>query len=63
MDVHVGRLETTVSAVDDRSEMTPEFLDRVAAAVIARLQARESSESARRDEAATWTSVREGRTR
>lgn len=63
MDVHVGRLETTVSAVDDRSEITPEFLDRVTAAVLARLQAQESSESARRDEAATWTSVRDGRTR
>lgn len=63
MDVHVGRMETTVQAVDDRSSLTPELLEAVTAAVIRRLEAREASESARRDEAATWSSVRDGRTR
>ena len=63
MDVHVGRMETTVSAVDDYSPLTPEFLDAVTAAVETRLHAREAAEAARRDEAATWSSVRDGRTR
>lgn len=63
MDVHVGRLETTVRAVDDRTLLSPEVLDAVAAAVMARIDAREAAECARRDEAATWSSVRDGRTR
>ena len=65
MDVHVGRAGDHGAARSTTAPLiSPEVLDAVIAAVLAPARARRSrSESARRDEAATWTSVRDGRTR
>jgi hypothetical protein len=60
MDVHIGELEATVRAVDDRSLLTPEVLDAVADAVAIRLEHRRQSDRARHDEARPWGSVLAG---
>jgi hypothetical protein len=60
MDVHIGEMETTVRAVDDRSLLSPAVLDAVVEAVVARLEQRRRLDAARRDEATTWGSVRSG---
>ncbi|GGL14686.1 hypothetical protein [Nocardia jinanensis] len=60
MDVHIGEIDTTVRAVDDRSLLSPEVLDAVAQAVLERLEQRRRLDAARRDEATLWGSVREG---
>lgn len=59
MDVHIGEIETTVRAVDDRSVLSPQVLEALVAAVLERLDARDRSERARGDEARPWTSVRD----
>ena len=53
MDVHIGEMDTTVRAVDDRSLLSPDVLDAVAEAVVARLEQRHRLEAcaARRVEA------------
>ena len=58
MDVHIGEMDATVRAVDDRSLLSPDVLDAVANAVLARLDERKRHECARRDEATPWRSVR-----
>lgn len=57
MDVHIGELDATVRAVDDRSLLSPEILDAVADAVLSRLEQRRSRDAARRDESMPWGSV------
>lgn len=57
MDVHIGEMEATVRAVDDRSLLSPEILDAVADAVLTRLEHRRRLDAARRDEAMPWGSV------
>jgi hypothetical protein len=60
MDVHIGEMETTVRTVDDRSLLSPDVLDAVAAAVMQRLDQRRREDAARCDEATPWVSVRSG---
>lgn len=60
MDVHIGEMEATVRAVDDRSLLSPDVLDAVAQEVLDRLDRRRQDESRRRDDATPWASVRSG---
>lgn len=59
MEVHIGELNAEVRAVDDRTLVSPEVLDVVVAAVLRRLEARESTEAARRADSSLWGSARE----
>jgi hypothetical protein len=49
MDVHIGRVDATVHAVDDDALLTPDLLDRIAAEVRRRLAA-DRDRTARDDE-------------
>jgi hypothetical protein len=57
-DTSVGYVALTVSAVEDRTLLSPEVLDAVCTEVIRRLDRRQASTTAQRDEAALWPSVR-----
>lgn len=59
MEVHIGELSAQVRAVDDRTLVSPEVLEEVVALVLRRLDARESTRAAERDERALWGSARE----
>lgn len=62
MDVHIGELNATVRAVDDRTLVSPEVLDVVVREVLRQLESRRAGEEARREDSSLWDSVRwEGR--
>lgn len=58
MNTSVDHVSFTVSAVDDRTLLSPEVLDVVVGEVIRRIDQRQASAAARRDEMAIWPSVR-----
>lgn len=59
MDIHIGELNAEVRAVDDRTLASPEVLEMVVAEVLRRLESRQGTEAARREDASLWGSVRE----
>ncbi len=58
MDTSVEHVSLTVSAVDDRTLLSPEVMEVVVNEVMRRIDQRQASASARRDEMAVWPSVR-----
>jgi hypothetical protein len=56
----VGEVDLRVQPVDDRTLLSPDVLDRVVAAVIARLDERDRSQAGARADRAMWNSVRKG---
>jgi hypothetical protein len=58
MDVHIGRLDAEVTAVDDRTLLSPEVLEAVVRAVLARLQREREAERRHADDVRVWPSVR-----
>ncbi|EID74486.1 MULTISPECIES: hypothetical protein [Rhodococcus] len=60
MDVHIGEMDATVRAVDDRSLLSPDVIDAVTQAVLQRLDQRRADEARRHDDATPWASVRSG---
>lgn len=59
MDLHIGEVNAEVRAVDDRTLVSPEVLEVVVAAVLRRLDARQSSQDAQRADSAMWSSALE----
>jgi hypothetical protein len=60
MELHIGRVDSEVRAVDDRSLLSPDVLDRVVAEVMRALDGRRAVEVRRTDDAALRSSVRTG---
>jgi hypothetical protein len=58
MDTSIGHVSLTVSAVDDRTLLSPDVMEVVVAEVIRRLDAQRSSAAAQREERSLWPSVR-----
>jgi hypothetical protein len=58
MNASVEHVAFTVTAVDDRTLLSPEVLDTVVTEVIRRLDRRASSAATQRDEMTIWPSVR-----
>jgi len=60
VDVHIGEVESEVRAVDDRSLLSPDVLERIVAATVARLDDMKASKERGRDDTQLWHSVRAG---
>jgi hypothetical protein len=58
MDVHIGRLDAEVTAVDDRTLLSPEVLDVVVRTIVARLEREMDADRRHADDVAMWPSVR-----
>jgi hypothetical protein len=58
MDVHIGRLDAEVTAVDDRTLLSPEVLDVVVRTVLARLERETEADRRHADDVTMWPSVR-----
>ena len=59
MDVHIEQADVTVRAVDDRSLLSPDVLERIVEAVIARMAERRAEESRQSSDRQLWRSVRD----
>lgn len=59
-DFEVGEVDLRIQPVDDRTLLSPDVLDRVVGAVIARLDERERGEAGAQADRAMWNSVRKG---
>ena len=60
MNLHIGEFSSEVRPVDDRSLLDDQVVERLAAEVARKLDARQSSEARRDGEAQLWGSVRSG---
>jgi hypothetical protein len=58
MDVHIGHLDAEVTAVDDRSLLSPEVLEVIVRAVLARIERATEVQERHRDDVTMWPSVR-----
>jgi hypothetical protein len=58
MDLDLPKVDVRVTAVDDRTLLSPEVMEAVVTEVMARMERRRSSAASARDEAALWPSVR-----
>ena len=58
MDLDLPKVDVRVTAVDDRTLLSPEVMKTVVAAVMARMERRHSSNANAKDDAAMWPSVR-----
>ena len=56
----VGEVDLRVQPVDDRTLLSPDVLERVVSAVVARLDERNRGRAAAAGDRAMWNSVREG---
>ncbi|MFD2081324.1 hypothetical protein SAMN05421678_12630 [Actinopolymorpha cephalotaxi] len=54
----VGEIDLRIQPVDDRTLLSPDVLDRVVSAVIARLDERERTQAGAKSDRAMWNSVR-----
>ena len=59
-DFEVGEVDLRIQPVDDRTLLSPDVLERVVGAVIARLDERGRSQAGAQDDRAMWNSVRKG---
>lgn len=59
MDVHIGRLDTTVTAVDDQNLLSPDVLQAIVTAVVERLGREQRAAERHGDDTAMWPSVRD----
>jgi hypothetical protein len=60
MQMHIRRFESEIHAIDDRSLLSPDVLDRVVAEVLRALDLRRAGDARRADDAALRSSVRAG---
>jgi len=58
MDLDIGTTELEVRPVDDRTLLSPDVLEAVVRAVVARLEGRADSSALARDDRGMWNSVR-----
>jgi hypothetical protein len=56
----VGEIDLRIQPVDDRTLLSPDVLERVVAAVVARLDDRERTHAGGLADRGLWNSVREG---
>jgi hypothetical protein len=56
--VEVSEVDLRIQPVDDRTLLSPDVLDRVVSAVIARLDERERTQAGAKSDRAMWNSVR-----
>lgn len=56
----VGEVDLRIQPVDDRTLLSPDVLDRVVSAVLARLDERERTQAGAKSDRAMWNSVRKG---
>lgn len=59
-DFEVGEVDLRIQPVDDRTLLSPDVLERVVGAVIARLDERDRGQSGAKADRAMWNSVRPG---
>ncbi len=60
VQLHIGTIDSEVRAVDDRSLLSPDVLDRVVGEVVRALDARRLGEARRDDDAQLRSSARAG---
>ena len=58
MDLDLPKVDVHVTAVDDRTLLSPEVMEVVVTEVMARMERKRSSAVSAKDEAALWPSVR-----
>jgi len=58
MDLDLPKVDVRVTAVDDRTLLSPEVMEAVVTAVMARIERTRSSIASAKDDAAMWPSVR-----
>ncbi len=59
MELEIGEVDLTVRPVDDRTLLSPDVLEAVVRAVLARLAEQSDGAHRARDERGMWNSVRE----
>jgi hypothetical protein len=60
MQMHIRRVDSEIHAIDDRSLLSPDVLDRVVAEVMRAMDQRRAGDARRLDDAALRSSVRTG---
>jgi hypothetical protein len=58
MDIELPKVDVQVSAVDDRTLLSPDVMEVVVTEVLRRLERKHSSAASAKDDAAMWPSVR-----
>ena len=59
-EFEVGEVDLRIQPVDDRTLLSPDVLERVVSAVLARIDERERTQADGKADRAMWNSVRKG---
>jgi hypothetical protein len=59
-EFEVGEVDLRIQPVDDRTLLSPDVLERVVSAVLARIDERERTQAGGKADRAMWNSVRKG---